>query len=182
MVKRYIQSYVSSKYVFALPGLALGVFIFAFLYTMSGNDVMRYIGIAIGLVLFAVMVVYYREKFMVSRQLKKVKDLNAFDNAVMIGMAFFLEERMLGYKTGTVFDLKYEDIHSVIFEETPRGKLFLNLETDKGTLPVEMALKDQAARVAQYLLRKNPSLAVSGITPAGPGTLHSIDPYRNEKK
>ena len=57
MVKRYIQSYVSSKYVFALPGLALGVFVFAFLYTMSGNHVMRYIGIAIGLVLFAVMVV-----------------------------------------------------------------------------------------------------------------------------
>ena len=96
MIKRYIQSYVSSKYVFALPGLALGVFVFAFLYTMSGSSVMRYIGIAIGLVLFAVMVVYYREKFMVSRQLKKVPDLNAFNDAVMIGMAFFLEGRMLG--------------------------------------------------------------------------------------
>ncbi len=182
MVKRYIQSYVSSKYVFALPGLALGVFVFAFLYTMSGNGTMRYIGIAIGLVLFAVMVVYYREKFLVSRQLKKVKDLGDFEKAVMIGTAFFLEERMLGYKTGNVFDLKYEDIQTVTFEETNRGKLFLNLETSQGTLPVEMALKDQAARVAQFLLKKNPSLTVNGIAPSGPGTLHSIDPYRNEKK
>ena len=146
MVKRYIQSYVSSKYVFALPGLAFGVFVFAFLYTTSGNPVMRYIGIAIGLVLFAVMAVYYREKFMVSRQLKKVPDLNAFNDAVMIGMAFFLEERMLGYKTGQIFDLKYDDIRSVSFEENNRGKLFLNLETGQGVLPVEMALKDQAAR------------------------------------
>ena len=182
MVKRYIQSYVSSKYVFALPGLAFGVFVFAFLYTTSGNPVMRYIGIAIGLVLFAVMAVYYREKFMVSRQLKKVPDLNAFNDAVMIGMAFFLEERMLGYKTGQVFDLKYDDIRSVSFEENNRGKLFLNLETGQGTLPVEMALKDQAARVAQFLHTKNPSLTVSGITPSGAGTLHSIDPYRNERK
>lgn len=68
------------------------------------------------------------------------------------------------------------------FEETSRGKLFLNLETDQGTLPVEMALKDQAARVAQFLHTKNPSLAVNGIAPSGAGTLHSIDPYRNEKK
>ena len=60
MVKRYVQSWISMKYVFALPGLALGVFVFAFLYSMSGNEIMRYIGIAIGLVLGAVMVVYFR--------------------------------------------------------------------------------------------------------------------------
>ena len=181
MVKRYIQSWISMKYVFVLPGFALGVFAFAFLYSMSGNEIMRYIGIAIGLVLGIVMVVYYREKFSVSRQLKKVNDLNAFNEAVMIGHAFFLENRMLGYAPGKIFDLKYADIRSVTFEETNRGKLLLNLETAQGTLPVEMALKDQASRVANYLQTKNSSLTVSGITPSGAGTLHSIDPYRNEK-
>ena len=181
MVKRYVQSWISMKYVFALPGLALGVFVFAFLYSMSGNEIMRYIGIAIGMVLGVVMVVYYREKFSVSRQLKKVNDLNAFNDAVMIGHAFFLEERMLGYAPNKIFDLKYGDISSVTFEENNRGTMFLNLETAQGTLPVEMALKDQASRVANYLQTKNPALTVSGITLSGAGTLHSIDPYRNEK-
>jgi len=181
MVKRYIQSWVSMKYVFVLPGLALGVFVFAFFYTTSGNNTMRLIGGAIGLVLLCVMAVYYREKFSISRQLKKVNDLNAFNDAVMIGHAFFLEGRMLGYTTGKIFDLKYEDIQSVRFEQDSRGRMFLNLETPQGTLPVEMALKDQASRVAKFLSTKNPHLTVSDITPSGAGTLRSIDPYRNEK-
>ena len=88
---------------------------------------------------------------------------------------------MLGYAPNKIFDLKYGDITSVTFEENNRGTMFLNLETAQGTLPVEMALKDQASRVANYLQTKNPALTVSGITPSGAGTLHSIDPYRNEK-
>lgn len=182
MVKRYIQSFISMKYVFVLPGLALGVFVFAFLYTTSGNATMRYIGIAFGVILFLVMIFYYKEKFTVNAQLKKVKQLDDFSDAVMIGQAFFLEDRMLGYAAGKIFDLSYRDITSVSFTEGKGGKLFLNLETSQGILPVEMALKDQAARVANYLSVKNPSLAVSGITPSGAGTLHSIDPYRNEKQ
>ena len=182
MVKRYIQSFISMKYVFVLPALAMVVFVCAFLYSSSGNEGMRYAGIAAGLVLFAVMVVYYQEKFSVSRQLKRVNDLNAFNEAVMIGQAFFLEDRMLGYAKGKIFDLTYRDITAVSFAEGKGGKLYLNLKTAQGELPVEMSLKDQAERVAKYLSVKNPSLEVTGITPSGEGTLHSIDPYRNEKQ
>ena len=58
--------------------------------------------------------------------------------------------------------------------------MFLDLESEQGILPVEMALKDQAARVAKYLITKNQAATVTGIEPAGAGTLQSIDPYRNE--
>ena len=181
MVKRYLQSNISMKYVFVLPFLALGVFVIAFLYTSSGNPVMRYIGIGFGLVLFAVMAVYYKEKFSVSRQLKQVPNVQEFEDAVMIGQAFFLDQRMLGYAKGTLYDLSYPDIQKIEYNVTPKGKQYLNLTCAKGILPVEMALKDQAARVAQFLKTKNPDAEVIGIDPSGPGTLHSIDPYRNEK-
>ncbi|MBO7703035.1 MAG: hypothetical protein J6S26_01210 [Solobacterium sp.] len=169
------------KYVFVLPFLALGVFVSAFLYTSSGNPVMRYIGIGFGMILFAVMIFYYKEKFSVSHQLKQVPNAQEFEDAVMIGQAFFLEERMLGYAKGTVYCLSYPGIQKIEYSVTPRGKQYLNLTSEKGVLPVEMALKDQAARVAQFLKNRNPDAVVSGIDPSGPGTLHSIDPYRNEK-
>ena len=182
MVKRYIQSFISTKYVFVLPSLALGVFVCAFFYTSSGNPISRYIGIGFGLILFAVMAVYYKEKFSASSQLKKVKDIEAFEDAVMIGQAFFLEERMLGYWKGKVFDLKYSDITSISYSADSRGKMYLDLTTGQGVCRVEMALKDQAARVAKFLSVRNPDAAVNGITPSGAGTLHSIDPYRSEKQ
>lgn len=181
MVKRYIQSFISMKYVFVLPGLALGVFVFAFLYTTSGNATMRYIGIAFGVILFLVMIFYYKEKFTVNAQLKKVKQLDDFSDAVMIGQAFFLEDRMLGYSKGTIFDLIYPEITAIQYRADNRGKMFLDLSTEKGILPVEMAIKDQAGRVAQFLKNRAPQAAVTGIEPGGEGTLKSIDPYRNEK-
>lgn len=181
MVKRYIQSFISMKYVFVLPGLALGVFVCTFLYTSSHNEVLRYIGIGFGIILFAVMVFYYKEKLSVNHQLKQVKDLDDFSDAVMIGQAFFLEERMLGYAKGKIYDLSYGEIETIHYRSDSRGKMFLDLHTAKGDLPVEMALKDQAKRVAMFLQTKNPQAEVTGIEPAGEGTLHSIDPYRNEK-
>ncbi len=181
MVKRYIQSFISMKYVFVLPGLALGVFVCAFLYSSSHNELLRYIGIGIGAVLFAVMFFYYKEKISVNLQLKKVNGLDDFSDAVMIGQAFFLEDRMLGYHKGKVFDLVYGEIQGIDYSTDSRGRMFLTLHTSKGDLPVEMALKDQAARVAMFLKTKNPETALSGIEPAGEGTLRSIDPYRNEK-
>ena len=181
MVKRYINSFISMKYVFVLPGLALGVFVFAFLYTTTGNPVMRYIGIAFGIILFAVMFFYYKEKFTVSSQLKKVTGLDDFSDAVMIGQAFFLEDRMLGYSRGRIFDLTYPEITAIHYHTDNRGRMFLDLSTGKGILPVEMAIKDQARRVAQFLKTRSPEAEVTGIEPGGEGTLLSIDPYRNEK-
>ena len=181
MVKRYIQSFISMKYIFVLPGLALGVFVFAFLYVQTGNMSMRYAGMAFGAVLFAVMFVYYREKFSASAQLKKVENLDDFSDAVMIGQAFFLEDRMLGYYKSKVFDLKYPEIKEIHYRTSSRGRMFLYLKTEKGILPVEMAVKDQARRVAMFLKTRAAEAEVMGIEPAGPGTLHSIDPYRNEK-
>ncbi len=182
MVKRYIQSFISMKYVFFLPGLALVVFACAFLYVSTGNPIPRYVGIVFGILLFAVMFVYYREKIGASLALKKVRELDSFSDAVMIGQAFFLEDRMLGYGNKKVFDLKYSDISRVSYRTDARGRMFLNLETPQGTLPVEMALKNQASRVACFLKTKNPSAEIEGIEPSGEGTLLSIDPYRNEKK
>ncbi len=181
MVKRYIQSYISMKYVFVLPGLALAVFVCAFLYTSTGNEIMRYIGIGFGCVLAVVMIFYYKEKFTLRAQLKKVTNLNEFEQAVMIGQAFFLEKRMLGYGNKKLFELTYPQIQAAEFTEKTGGKMFLNLSTEQGLLPVEMALRDQAARVASFLQARNPELKVSGIEPSGNGTLRSIDPYRNEK-
>ena len=181
MVKRYIFSFISMKYVFVLPGIALAVFACAFMYVSTGNAAARYIGIAFGAVLAVVMFFYYREKITVNLQLRKVKDLDDFSDAVMIGQAFFLENRMLGYGNHRIFVLENGDITSVACRTDNRGRMFLDLTSSQGVLPVEMALKDQARRVAAFLKQRNPKAEVTGIEAAGDGTLHSIDPYRNEK-
>jgi hypothetical protein len=170
------------KYVFFLPGLALAVFACAFLYISTGNMIPRYIGICFGLILAVMMFFYYREKVTAGLALRRVSNLDDFSDAVMIGQAFFLEDRMLGYGNRQVFDLTYDRIRSVTYETDQRGRMFLNLETDQGVLPVEMALKDQAKRVAMFLKTKNPGTEIRNIEASGEGTLHSIDPYRNEKK
>ena len=182
MVKRIIQSYISIRYVFVLPGLALMVFIAAFFYTSTGNMTMRYIGLFFGAVLAVVMFFYYKEKFSVNRQLKQVKNLKEFDSAVNIGKSFFLEDRMLGYKRNTIYELKYSDITKIKYWGFESGKMFLDLSGPFGLLPVEMATHDQAERVTMFLKTKNPEIVITGVSPDGDGTLHSIDPYRDEKK
>ncbi|MBQ9327553.1 MAG: hypothetical protein IJ225_03345 [Solobacterium sp.] len=180
MVKRYIQSFISMKYVLVLPMLALMVFVSAFLYTMSGKEVFRLIGLLFGVILAVVMFFYYREKIRASRSLKRVENLSDYSDAIMIGQAFFLEDRMLGYHKGMVRELHYPEVTNISFTELNGGKLFLNLDTAGGVLPVEMSIKDQARRVAEFLVVRSPDAKVEGIDPYGEGTLHSIDPYRNE--
>lgn len=181
MVKRYIQSFISMKYVFALPGIALAVFACAFLFVSTGNPIARYIGIFFGAILAAVMFFYYREKISVNLQLKKVKDLDDFSDAVMIGQAFFLEDKLLGYGNHHIFELHSGDITAIAYRTDHRGRMFLDVSCRDGVLPVEMALKDQAKRVTAFLKQRNPVAEISGIEPSGDGSLHSIDPYRNEK-
>jgi hypothetical protein len=181
MVKRYIQSFISMKYVFVLPGIALAVFACAFMFVSTGNPIARYIGIAFGAVLFAVMFFYYKEKISASLQLKKVKDLDDYSDAVMIGQAFFLEDKLLGYGNKKVFELHNGEITGVSYRTDSKGRMFLDLTCKEGILPVEMALKDQAKRVLAFLKQRNPDAEITGLEPAGEGTLHSIDPYRNER-
>ena len=182
MVKRYIQSFISMKYVFVLPGIALAVFACAFMFVSTGNPIARYIGMAFGAVLFVVMFFYYKEKISAGMQLRKVKDLDDYSDAVMIGQAFFLEDKLLGYGNQKVFELHNGEITAISYRSDSKGRMFLDLTSKEGVLPVEMALKDQARRVLAFLKQRNPEAEISGLEPSGDGTLHSIDPYRNEKE
>lgn len=174
MIKRYIQSTIAMKYSLPMTSLALLIFIFSYLTIDKEMPQYKTVVVIVAIALTAVMISYYTKRFKVSRKLKQVKDIKEYDKAVMIGTSFMLEDRMLAYNSKLVRESNYQDITNLeLIDE--KGLYVIYTFSDQQELKLRVASKNQASRLAAFLLRKNPSVKLKNLQPMGEGALEHVE-------
>ncbi|WP_105302458.1 hypothetical protein [Anaerolactibacter massiliensis] len=181
MTRRYIQSFISMKYARVLPMLSFVIFACAFIYFRRGTQNAKTAALIAACILIVVMFFYYKAKFTVNREWKKIPDAKEFDDSIMLGYAFLLEQRMLVFDRNHLHLYVYENLKKASLQEENHGKLMMHVTDGNDDSAFELSTKEQAGRVAAFLKAHHPDLELEGVNAAGEGTLRSIDPYRNEK-
>ena len=174
MTKLYLRSFVTLKYTVILPVLIVLSFICMMVFINSGIVVFRYLALGFAAVMVVFLIKYIYERNTVGNQLKKIEDWNAYDNAVVIGQAFLLKDRMMVYDRSLV-EFSYTDLIGVRGEKLKKGKFKLTFQIPEGSVSDVCSSKEQAGRFAQFLLTRNPSLQITEIIPEGDGKIDHIE-------
>lgn len=173
MVKRFYQGLVSLYFSTPLTMLALFVFVAAFIDNMKPEWNLKPVMGGIALVLAVVMFFYYKNKISISRGLKKVQDIEAYEKGGMLDRSFVLEDRMLAGIGFQVSEHSTRNIRSLTAE--PKGrKVILHVEGENDSFDVQAIDHYEAERFAAYLLRNNPDIILNNIETRGEGTLKEL--------
>ena len=121
MTRRYIQSFISMKYARVLPMLSFVIFACAFIYFRKGTQNAKTAALIAACILIVVMFFYYKAKFTVNREWKKIPDAKEFDDSIMLGYAFFLEQRMLVFDRNHLHLYVYENLKKASLQEENHG-------------------------------------------------------------
>lgn len=174
MVKRYIQSTIAMRYSFPMTTLALIIFIFSYLAVDRKQDQFKVVVLVVAIILTVVMISYYTKRIKTSKKLKKVENIKEYDQAVMIGSCFLLENRMLCYTKKEIKETNYQDLKEMVFKED-KFDMVSFVFTDGLAITSKIASKSQAERLAAFLKRKQPSLKLTNISTSGDGALNTIE-------
>ncbi|MCH4266437.1 MAG: hypothetical protein LKF79_07325 [Solobacterium sp.] len=175
MTKTYIRSFISMRYMAVMPLTAIPAAVMAIIYYKTQSAVFRTIGIALFVILAAVMILYYGEKLTVSARLNKFKQVKDYDQAVIIGTSFILNERTLIYEKGKLTEFYLRDLQAVSCEDASKDRIHLTYQGDGKSASIYCSTKAQAERLAGFLKQENPSIALNGITPSGDGMLEHVE-------
>jgi Ca2+/Na+ antiporter len=184
MIRKFYQSVNTIKYSIPMTVLAFIIFAEAYLTTM-GKDIsaLRIALIVTAAALAVVMVFYYRSKFQVRRQLKKVEDLKAYEAGGMIDRSYFLEDRMLVCAGLHIEEVRTKDLVEAVLEEKAHGRFVLHLKDHTHTIDMSLLDREEGERTAGYLKRVNPAIVLTDVEPKGKGTLKELGAdVRYEKK
>lgn len=175
MIKKFYQS--ANTFLFAIPmtTLAFLIFIEGFFMTMGKAVDKLYILMIISAVALAiVMFFYYSNKIKVSRQLKKIKDLSAYEKGGMLDRTYILEDRMLVCAGLHIEEVYPKDLVGAVLEEKAHGKYVMHLKDATHFIDMSLVDKEQGQRAAAFLKRVNPSIALTNVEPKGTGTLKEL--------
>lgn len=174
MIKRYIHSLIAMKYSFPMTLLSFVIFVFAYLWIERSLPQYRIVVMILGIILGILLAYYYYQKISVSRQLKKVKDVKEFDQAVMIGHIFLLEDRCLCFQGSKIHVSDYQDLKSLTLDDESKMKISLAFD-DGSSYSSSLASMKQAQRFGAFLKRKNESVQVVNLTVQGDGELKHVE-------
>ena len=173
MVKRYYMSRLSLYYSMPMTLLALAVFAFAWMYNKNHDPKMKIFMGILGSVLAVVMFFYYRQKLRISSSLRKVKNIEEYENGGMLERSFILEDRMLAGAGRDVAEKSTAGILQMHLEEKGRN-VILHLTTAEETFDMKAADRSEAERFAAFLQRKNPQIVFFNVKPKGSGSLRDL--------
>ena len=173
MVKRYYMSRLAIVYSTPMTLMALAVFSVAWMQNRNHSQNLKIVMFALALLLGVIMFFYYRNKFRISSVLRHVENVNEYEKGGMLERSFILEDRMLAGCGLNIKELKTTGICSLELEEKGR-RLILHITNDEGTFDAQAIDKDEAARFAAFMKRKNPGILLKNIEPKGQGTLKEL--------
>ncbi len=173
MIKRFYYGLISLYYSFFLTGLPLVIFILAFARQKNPRPALKYGMIAATVLLAVIMFFYYSKKIGVSRSLKKVENIEEYQNGGMLDRSYILEDRMLAGYGLTVTEHKTTGIRLLKAEDQGR-RLILTLDGEEGEFKVNALDRSEAERFAAFIKRKNPDVVLEGIEPKGSGSLKEL--------
>lgn len=177
MVKSYLHSFISMKYIWILPGLSFLIFILAFLFFRTHSMAFRMAALLVAIVLIVFMVMFYGERATISGKLKKLDNWKEYNDSYIIGQAFLLEDRMLVYDR-RIIEIHYKDLKKITGAPSKADRYLLTFATDELTCRDITSSKGQAERFAAMLVKRNPQIDLSGIEAKGDGIIAHVESGR----
>ena len=122
-------------------------------------------------VLAVVTFFYYKNKLLISKQLKDIQQLEDYRKAGMVDKSWILENRCLAYHQGIIKEIYYKDIHHFSAKEGNRGRWTFILNDS-----IQMSCQNpsEGRRLLAILLKENPSIEYEGLHPEGSGLISSL--------
>ena len=175
MLRKYVAGFIAMRYVRAEFVLAVSVLILAYINDRLFPDRLRYGILACIAGIVVILIMYVRDRIRTARQLEGIQDQGEYENAVVLGNAFFLENRVAAYAGGNVIEDDYSGITDAELLTGRKSNLAVRLTIRGKTYDAQAATPQQAERLAAFLKKKNPEIRLHDLKANGPGTWKSID-------
>ncbi len=160
------------KYVYFMFGIPLLIFTVAFIETRKKLVVFKYMMMVLAALLAVVLFFYYRDKLKISKQLKNIDDIQAYERGGVVDRSWILENRILCCKDLEIHEVISKDVKEVRIQENK--KTLIHLKTNENEVVMSALSKEEAQRFVAYIKRKNPNVILNGIEPKGKGTLQEL--------
>lgn len=174
MIKRFYYGILGLKYSYALTGLSLIIMVIAFIKTRKSAPAVDYLLYITAGALAILMIFYYKAKWSIRSQLKKINDIKEYEKGGMVDESYILEDRMLVYRNRKITERPTKGIVKMEVSDAPRNRLLITITDQDGTYEMESYGKPEAERFAAFLKRRNPDMEFVNITPKGIGTLKEL--------
>ena len=171
MIKKYYQSLHSLKYSLVLPGFTFLIFVVAFIRDKRKEPFLTGVLMVLVVLLMILMFFYYLGKIRISKQLKAIENIDEYKKGGMVDQSWILEYRILAYHQGVIQEVLVKDIRSMVVQEGQHGK-YTFIFNDS----IRMSCQDlsEGRRLLAILLKMNPSIQYTGLTPEGDGRIQSL--------
>lgn len=171
MIKKYYQSLHSLKYSLVLPGFTFLIFVVAFIRDKRKEPFLTGVLMVLVVLLMILMFFYYLGKIRISKQLKAIENIDEYKKGGMVDQSWILEYRILAYHQGVIQEVLVKDIRSMVVQEGRHGK-YTFIFNDS----IRMSCQDlsEGRRLLAILLKTNPSIQYTGLTPEGDGRIQSL--------
>ena len=173
MIKNYLLSYLAMAYMPLMTIFTILIFVSIFTLMNVSAVLMKVVIGILALCLAVVLIKYNIEKEKIKKYIRALKYADEYNDAVMLGECFFLEDRMLAYKKAKCKEYKYDELQSLTLANDKKWKAVLTFEDNTYTVP--LASEKQGDKLASFLKRKNNSIKLDGFNEIALNQLHDID-------
>lgn len=173
MIKNYLLSYLAMAYMPLMTVFTILIFVSIFTLMNVSAVLMKVVIGILALCLAVILIKYNIEKEKIKKYIRTLKNADEYNDAVMLGECFFLEDRMLAYKKAKCKEYTYDELQSFTLANDKKRKAVLTFEDNTYTVP--LASEKQGDKLASFLKRKNNSIKLDGFNEIALNQLHDID-------
>lgn len=173
MIKNYLLSILAMTYMPLMTVLTILIFVSIFVLSNVSAVVMKVVIGILAICLAAVLIKYNIEKETIKKFVRNLKNVDEYNDSVMLGNCFFIEDNMLAYDKGKCKEYSYNSLKSIKLVNDKKRKAELKIDEDIYLVP--LASEKQGDKLASFLKRKNPSIQLDGFNEISLNSLHDID-------
>lgn len=173
MFKNYLLSLLAMAYMPLMTILTVLIFVSIFVLSNVSRVAMKSVIGVLAICLAAVLLKYNFEKESIKKFIRKLDKADEYNDAVMLGSCFFVEDRMVTYKKGKCKENTYDVVSCM--KKLNDKKNHAEITIDNEVYRIPLASDKQGDKLASFLKRKNPSIQLDGFNEISLNKLHDID-------
>ncbi len=173
MFKNYLLSLLAMAYMPLMTILTVLIFVSIFVLSNVSAIVLKSVIGVLAICLAAVLLKYNFEKESIKKFIRKLENAEEYNDAVMLGSCFFVEERMIVYKKGKCKEYTYDALSQMKKLNDKKNHAEISIGDEVYRVP--LASDKQGDKLASFLKRKNPSIQLDGFNELSLNQLHDID-------
>ncbi len=173
MFKNYLLSLLAMAYMPLMTILTVLIFVNIFVLSNVSAIAMKSVIGVLAICLAAVLLKYNFEKESIKKFIRHLENADEYNDAVMLGSCFFVEDRMVTYKKGKCKEYTYDVI--TCMKKLNDKKNHAEITIDHEVYRIPLASDKQGDKLASFLKRKNPSIQLDGFNEISLNQLHDID-------